>query len=226
MKVLKKILFIVLCGIIILNMTGCREQSRKYVTVTELKKLQEQITDSISSYHNFASCFLDEEKKIVVVELIDNSEEEQEWFRKHIIHSSYVQFRQGGPYTTSGFNFYIEKKGVHHNLHFTPYYSTSDRTVYLSSNIDDFYIVDEKKISLKSYFSNVSQDFDKSIQSLTANMKIENILKDGGTTIYKAREKDITMIVCNTLDGNKDIYIGDDSLEYEQTMCQSKTNQK
>ena len=45
-------------------------------------------------------------------------------------------------------------------------------------------------------------------------------MKDGGTKIYKSNDYDITVIVCNTLIGNKDIFIGDYSLEYNNfTMC-------
>lgn len=74
------------------------------IDVLELNKLQEMITSRISfhsNYSNFASCGVDKVNLVVDVELIDNSKEQQEWFRKHIINSKYIHFTQGGPYVTS-----------------------------------------------------------------------------------------------------------------------------
>lgn len=48
-------------------------------------------------------------------------------------------------------------------------------------------------------------------------MDIKEILKDGGTKIYN--NKEYTVIVCNTLDKNKDIYFGDNNLKYQQGYC-------
>ena len=46
------------------------------------------------------------------------------------------------------------------------------------------------------------------------------ILKDGGTTIYKSNTYDITIIKCNTIAGNKDIFIGDYTMNfYNDLMC-------
>ena len=43
--------------------------------------------------------------------------------------------------------------------------------------------------------------------------------KDGGTKIYKFKDKDITMIVCNTTKNDKNILIGDYSMEYTEGDC-------
>ena len=45
-------------------------------------------------------------------------------------------------------------------------------------------------------------------------MEKKDALFDGGTIIYKSELKDATIIVCNTLEGNKDIYIGDYQMNY------------
>ena len=74
------------------------------ITIEELNNIQKQITDKLAlqnNYNNFASCGVDTKRKVVVVELIDNSKEQQEWFKNNILDSKYIKFKQGGPYTTS-----------------------------------------------------------------------------------------------------------------------------
>ena len=41
--------------------------------------------------------------------------------------------------------------------------------------------------------------------------------KDGGTKMYQGNN--YRMLVCNTIDGNKDVYFGDLTLEYENDYC-------
>lgn len=70
----------------------------------DLYSIQEIITNKVATnkeYTNFAACGIDAKNKVVIVELIDNSIEQQKWFRKNIIDSKYIKFIQGGPYTTS-----------------------------------------------------------------------------------------------------------------------------
>ncbi len=80
--------------------------------------------------------------------------------------------------------------------------------------------LDEIKLddaTLKDYFSKTYQTFDDSINNLTNSMKLVDTYKDGGTKLYK--NDSIALIKCNTIDGNKDIYIGDINLEYEESFC-------
>ena len=60
---------------------------------------------------------------------------------------------------------------------------------------------------------------DKSIVSITNLLNKQSILKDGGTIIFKNKDKNITLIKCNTIDGNKDIYIGNYNLNFKSNMC-------
>ena len=47
-------------------------------------------------------------------------------------------------------------------------------------------------------------------------------LKDGGTKIYKSSKYDATIITCHTIAGNRDIYIGDYSMQFDNdSMCKS-----
>lgn len=102
----KKLFSLIVCVILVLVISGCCNNI-KNVSIFELKELQEQITTKISeqkNYNNFASCSIDEKNKVVIVELVDNSEEQQKWFKKNILNSEYIKFKQGGPYTTSNVN--------------------------------------------------------------------------------------------------------------------------
>lgn len=80
------------------------KQNINEINIDELNNIKDKLTDKVSSkenYSNFASCGVDKEKKVVIVELVDNSEEQQEWFKKNIMNSKYIKFVPGGPYQTS-----------------------------------------------------------------------------------------------------------------------------
>lgn len=98
------------------------------------------------------------------------------------------------------------------------YYKRDGRKVYLIC-LDEINLKanDEYVMSLKDFFTNVNQSFENSINEITANLKVDDILKDGGTIIY--RNENLTVIKCNTLEGNKDIYIGDGSLKHRNSYC-------
>ena len=101
------------------------------------------------------------------------------------------------------------------------YYTYNDRKkIYLANNIEEFYIIDnDYKMTLKKFISTVYQTFDDSIKDITDKLELTGALYDGGTKIYKSKEKDITLINCQKMDGNNNIYIGDYSLELEENMC-------
>lgn len=83
---------------------GERLVNEPTITDEEVNNIQDKIINNVStkdSYTNFAACYVDTKNKVVVVELVDNSREEQEWFRNNILNSQYIKFVQGGPYTTS-----------------------------------------------------------------------------------------------------------------------------
>ena len=45
-------------------------------------------------------------------------------------------------------------------------------------------------------------------------------LRDGETIIYKNEISDITLVKCNTTKGNKDIFIGDYKMKFDdESMC-------
>jgi len=104
------------------------------------------------------------------------------------------------------------------NLKLNEYYKNNGRTIYTSC-LKEIYIERDniKRMTLKYHLENVNQSFDRSIKQLISDATIYSYLKDGGTKIYK--KDDYTIINCNTINGNKDIYIGNKDFKYEQGFC-------
>lgn len=123
----------------------------------------------------------------------------------------------------NSFSFYISKPESYNDTRFNTYYENNDKTIYLAGNIDEFYIVDNGiEETLKYYIDNTHQTLNDSTKSVTDKLNKESVLKDGGTTIYKSRGKDVTIIVYNTIDKNKDIFIGDYSMSFDnESMCRN-----
>ena len=97
------------------------------------------------------------------------------------------------------------------------YYTYQDRTIYFVC-LDEINVISKNtKMSLKYHLENVYQSFDDSIEEIVKDIENIDYLKDGGTKIYHHPE--YTIIVCNTLYGNKDIYFGDNRLKYEEEYC-------
>ena len=111
--------------------------------------------------------------------------------------------------------FNIETNGVKVCSENNPskYYSANGQTVYLNC-ISDIYLTDgNSKIELKKYLSN-NKNLNEAMDKVVSRLKVDEVLYDGGTTIYIDDESNsitnngITIVRCNTLEGNKDIYIG------------------
>ena len=144
------------------------------------------------------------------MELIDNSSEEQEKFRKEVVDSEYIKFVQGNQQYNQQIKI-TKTKDCDNKV--IEYYKYEEQKVYLVC-LDEIKLDDA---TLKDYFSKTYQTFDDSINNLTNSMKLVDTYKDGGTKLYK--NDSIALIKCNTIDGNKDIYIGDTNLEYEESFC-------
>lgn len=104
---------------------------------------------------------------------------------------------------------------------FDKYLEKNNKNIYLTDNISEiYYYYDNNKYRLIDYLKNMCSNVDDGIKQLTDIMSLESTLEDGGSKIYKSREYDITLVNCNTLLGNKDIYIGDYGLIYDNfVMC-------
>ncbi len=219
----KTILTIMLCGVMILEITGCGKEKEKQKNQLQdtYKIINEYFGNEKVDRSNLGGYSKDEENNQVIVALVDNSKEKQEEFIKQTnVSSKYIKFIEGGPYNVSQIDFYISKPKVHTDIKFNDYYKSNGRTIYLAGNIEEFYIISGGIWSLQNFIPSVNQTFERSIEEITDKLDKKDILKDGGTIIYKSKEKDITMVVCNTLDKNKDIFIGDYSMNFDnESMC-------
>lgn len=208
---MKKILTIVLCLVMLVVTTGCNNEK---VSIKELNKINDKITEFYINNNdkagNLGSHYVDEENKVVVVELINNTKEEQEKFRKEIIDSEYIKFIQGSQQDNQQIKITKTKECDNQVIE---YYQFEEQKVYLVC----LYEITIDGATLKDYFSKTYQTFNDSINSLINNMELIDIYKDGGTRLYK--NDTISIIKCNTIDGNKDIYIGDINLEYQENYC-------
>ncbi len=98
------------------------------------------------------------------------------------------------------FDFYLSKEENHDDIKFHDYLTFNDRKYYLEANIQEFYVIDGEKMILKSYLTNFNHTLDNpSIDKITDKLSEKEILKDGGTTIYKFKDKDITIVECKTV---------------------------
>ena len=101
------------------------------------------------------------------------------------------------------------------------YLENTERTIYLSSAIEEvYYYTTSGKNPLKYYLTNTYQTIDDGIKHITDMLENTETLRDGGTKIYKSKKYNLTIINCNTLEGNKDIFIGDYNMNFDnETMC-------
>lgn len=222
---MKEIRIIILCLILTLVTFGCSNKSDKKPTNLQdtYSAVGNYFGDSSVDRSNLGAYYIDEENNIIVVNLIDNSDSKQEEFlEKANIDSKYIKFQQGGPYNTNSLDIdlKVSSKNNDKNINFKEYLKFDNRTIYLAENVNELFIVENKnQTSLKKYIINSTQLVDKSFESITNLLNKQSILKDGGTIIFKNKDKNITLIKCNTIDGNKDIYIGDYNLNFKSNIC-------
>ena len=222
---MKKICILVLSLILTLVMFGCSNKSDKKPTNLQdtYSAVGNYFGDSSVDRSNLGAFYLDEENNIIVVNLIDNSESKQnEFLEKANIDSKYIKFQQGGPYNTNSLDIDLKVSSEDNdkNIKFKEYLKLDNRTIYLAENVSELFIVENKnQISLRKYIINSTEVVDKLIENITNILNKQSILKDGGTIIFKNKDKNITLIKCNTIDGNKDIYIGDYNLNFKSNMC-------
>ena len=221
MKKINKSLIIL---VVLLLIVGCNKKENK-ATMEELKALRGEIQDKLKQldYYNGISSFgIDTKEMVIVVEFVENDEEHQKWFKDNINDSEYIKFRQGGPYTTSS-NIRIEVvKNTNQDGNKFNLYVYRDNKIYLSSNIEEVYYIkrDLMKYTLKEYIIGMWQTTEDGMKNLTDILYNTETLRDGGTQIFKLKEYDITIVKCNTISGNRDYYIGDYNMTFDNgSMC-------
>lgn len=116
---------------------------------------------------------------------------------------------------TEKVDFYIEKSNENRNT-LKLYAEYDNRNIYMTKKIKELYIITaNNKVTLKEFLP--SDTLDNVIKKLTDNLELYSILKDGGSAIYKSKDKDLSIVVCNTIDGNHNINIG--NYEFDNYEC-------
>ena len=222
---MKKLIILTLCFILTIVTGGCGNKSVQKPTNLQdtYNAIGNYFGDNSVDRSNLGAFYLDEENNIIVVILVDNSELKQnEFLEKANIDSKFIKFEQGGPYNTNSLDIDLKVSSENNdkNIKFKEYLKFDNETIYLAENVSELFIVENKnQTSLRKYIINSTESMDKSIESITNLLNKQSILKDGGTIIFKNKDKNITLIKCNTIDGNKDIYIGDYNLNFKSSMC-------
>lgn len=93
------------------------------------------------------------------------------------------------------------------------YYKLEDRVIYMDNEISDIQLV-YSKISLKEYLSNTS------LEAFLENLEYQSTVKDGGTTFYQDINGKFNVIVCNAINGNKNVYIVFNNEKFDINSCQ------
>lgn len=218
----KNILTIVLCISLILMTNGCNSQTKnKPNNYKDTSSVVNNYFQNVKKDENIAAISYDDEKQVVVVTLVDNSQENQEKFLSGAnVDKKYIEFEQGGAYNTFDTKIVTLDSVKEDKISFNKYLTKENRTIYLENNIKELYIFDhQRRWTFKYYVTNTNQSLENSLKSVTDLLEKEANLKDGGTAIYKDKDKNMTVIACNTLNGNKDVYIGDYQLSFKDNMC-------
>ena len=218
----KNILIIVLCISLILMTNGCNSQTKnKPNNYKDTSNAVYNYFQNAKKDENITAISYDNEKQVVVVTLADNSQENQKKFLKSVnVDKKYIEFEQGGAYNTFDTKIVTFDSSKENEISFNKYLTKENRTVYLENNIKELYIFDhQSRWTFKYYVTNTNQSLERSLKSVTDLLEKEANLKDGGTAIYKDKDKNMTVIACNTLNGNKDVYIGDYQLSFKDNMC-------
>ena len=127
-------------------------------------------------------------------------------------------------YKPSKFKFEIKKTDIYNSIKYNKYYEYNGRVIYFKPYIEEFYIYNDTKMALSDYISKSFQTLDDSISRITQQMDLEATFRDGGTKLYKSKFRDVSIVVCNRIEGNKDIYVGDYSMNFESGMCEREVN--
>lgn len=114
----------------------------------------------------------------------------------------------------------VVKNEIQNLNKFNVYLERDKRTIFISSALKEVYLIGEVKDTLKNYISTTWQTTDDGMNKITDLLNNTEILRDGGTKIYKSKEYDITIIKCNTISGNRDYFIGDYNMSFDNDfMC-------
>ncbi len=95
---MKKIILTILTLPILLMITSCGHQTN--VNLDELENINNKIIEYYTKsdnqeYNNLSFHYIDEENKVIVVGLLENTKEQQDKFKQLVVDSNYIKFVQG-----------------------------------------------------------------------------------------------------------------------------------
>ena len=83
--------------------------------------------------------------------------------------------------------------------------------------------INKKTVNTEDYYQMSLEDALKNNEltrrKIKEKLKQKEALWDGGTTMYVSPKENITFVLCQTTDGNKDIYVGNKDMRYEESFC-------
>lgn len=109
-------------------------------------------------------------------------------------------------------NFYIEEKN---NCNTLEKIEMNGYNLYL----DCVDVVYETKDYYQMPLENALKEKKLTRKKIKNKLSLKNMLKDGGTATYTNQEENISIILCNTIEGNKDIYVGSANMKYKDNFC-------
>lgn len=117
----------------------------------------------------------------------------------------------------------VEKNNCRNTV--VEYYEKENQKIYLFC-LEKINLYDNNsKIGLKNYIKQNQLSINEITKELTSKLKHEETLWDGGTQIYrdngdvKYSNNGLTIIKCNTVDNNQDVYIGPSNMEKQIDFC-------
>ena len=109
----------------------------------------------------------------------------------------------------------VSKDGEAAGQEFNKYLEMEGQDIYMETNLKDvYYRSNGKKYTLKEFVKS-DGEFSEIISLLGEGIGYD----DGGSLSYSSEEYDLSVLECGTLDGNKNIYVGDYTMYYDNTMC-------
>ena len=104
------------------------------------------------------------------------------------------------------------------------YYQEEKRNVYLYCLNSIKVKENNNLLELKNYVQNHSDEIEEMVRKMT----IDDEYEDGESILYRDYEQlsttGFSILMCSTLDGNRDIYIGPKLMKYESGFCQVEEN--
>ena len=110
----------------------------------------------------------------------------------------------------------VSKDGEAVVQEFNKYLEMEGQDIYMETNLKEvYYRPNEKKYTLKEFIQD-DGEFSKITSLLGEGISYD----DGGSLLYSSEEYDLSVLMCGTLNGNTDIYVGDYTMYYGDDMCQ------